>query len=57
MVDAPPPRPDFQDLGVLVSHWLDECGSPRWCEYSDVDMNGSVDVTDFAHFATSWPGN
>ena len=57
MVDAPPPPADFQDLGVLVSHWLDECGSPGWCEYADLDMSGTVDATDFAHFARSWPGN
>jgi len=57
MVDAPPPPPDFQDLGVLVSHWLDECGSPDWCEYADVDMNGTVDLMDFVHFGTFWSNN
>jgi hypothetical protein len=57
MVDAPPPPADFQGLGVLMAHWLDECGSPGWCEYADLDMSGTVDVTDLAHFARYWPGN
>lgn len=57
MVDAPPPPADFQNFGVLMSHWLDECGSPGWCEYADLDMNGAVDLTDLAHFARYWPGN
>lgn len=54
MVDAPPPPPRFQDLAVLMSHWLDSCRSPKWCEYADVDMNGTVDLVDLAHFAASW---
>jgi len=54
MVDAPPPAADLQDLTALISHWLDECGSPDWCEYADLDMNGTVDLTDFAYLAADW---
>lgn len=54
MVEAQPPAADFQDLATLISHWLDECSSPNWCEYADSDMNGTVDATDFARFASNW---
>jgi hypothetical protein len=54
MVDAPPPAAGFQDLAVLISHWLEECNSPEWCEYADLDMNRTVDLADFAYFATNW---
>jgi len=54
MIDAPAPDPEFKNLATLVSHWLDACGSPDWCEYTDLDMDGIVDLSDFAHLATSW---
>jgi hypothetical protein len=54
MVDAPPPAADFQDLATLISHWLDECSSPGWCEYADLDMNGTVDLIDFTYLASDW---
>jgi hypothetical protein len=54
MVDAPAPAPSLQDLAVFMSHWLDKCRSPNWCEYSDVDMSGTVDLIDLAHLAASW---
>ncbi len=56
MVDAPPPAGDFQDMVALISHWLDECNPPGWCEYTDADMNGTVDLMDFAYFAEHWSG-
>jgi len=54
MVDAPPPPPNLEDLAVFMSHWLDKCSSPTWCEYADIDMSGTVDLIDFAHFVASW---
>jgi hypothetical protein len=54
MLDAPPPAPDFKDLVALTSNWLGPCSSPAWCEYVDIDMNGTVELKDFAHFAKSW---
>jgi len=56
MVDAPPPPPSFEDLAVLASHWLSECNSPGWCEYADINMNGTVDIVDFAYFSAKWTG-
>lgn len=55
MVDALPPATEFRDLATFISNWLDECSSPNWCEYADLDMNGTVDLTDFAYFAADWP--
>jgi len=54
MVDAPLPPPSLEDFAVLMSHWLDKCSSPTWCEYADIDMNGTVNLVDFAHLAASW---
>jgi hypothetical protein len=40
---------NMEYLGVMVSYWLeDECDVPDWCERSDVDENGMVDLVDFA---------
>jgi len=57
MVDSPPPPADLRDLAVFVSHWLDGCKSPDWCECADVDMNGNVDMRDFVSLATDWSNN
>lgn len=57
MVDSPPPPADLRDLAVFVSHWLDGCKSPDWCECADVDMNGTVDMRDFVSLATDWSNN
>jgi hypothetical protein len=54
MVNAPPPAATFEDLAVFASHWLERCNSPEWCEYADIDMNGTVDVRDFGYLAESW---
>jgi len=45
---------DFYDLTVLVSHWLDGCSEPYWCDESDFDESRSVDFADFAVLAGEW---
>jgi hypothetical protein len=57
MVDAPPPSPTFKDIAMLASHWLDKCNSPNWCDDTDLDMSGIVNVIDFAHFSAYWSAN
>lgn len=57
MVDSPPPPACSQDLATLTSHWLGECESPQWCQYADIDMNGTVDLRDLAHLAEDWSSN
>jgi hypothetical protein len=57
MVDSPPPVPTFNDLAVIASHWLGKCNSPGWCDDADFDMNGIVDMRDFAYFAAYWSAN
>jgi hypothetical protein len=45
---------DFHDLSALVSHWLDSCSSPYWCDDCDFNESGLVDFTDFANLANEW---
>ena len=45
---------DFYDLSVLVSHWLDSCSDPYWCDDTDFNESGSVDFSDFATLANEW---
>lgn len=45
---------DFYDLTVLVSHWLDGCSEPYWCDESDFDESCSIDFADFALLANEW---
>lgn len=45
----------FADYAVLASRRLDEtCDEPSWCDGTDLDKNGSVDLYDLAQFLESW---
>lgn len=46
---------DFGDLAILGSYWqVADCVEPDWCQGTDLDSDGIVDVTDFASFAEYW---
>ena len=45
---------DYYDLAVLISHWLDSCSEPYWCDDSDFDESESVNLADFAVLADNW---
>ena len=47
-------RVDFYDLAVLISHWLESCSEPYWCDCSDFDESNLVDFGDFAIMASEW---
>ncbi len=54
MVDTPAPPADFHGLATAMSHWLGQCESPDWCSYADINMDGVVNITDFAYLADDW---
>jgi hypothetical protein len=35
-------------IEALAMHWLEDCAGPDWCEGSDVDGDGVVNLRDFA---------
>jgi len=39
------------DLIILISYWLSECGFPDWCEGSDLNQDGIVNFIDQAILA------
>jgi subtilisin family serine protease len=41
-------------LAVFVSHWLQTCSPPSWCEEMDSDHSGTVNFVDFAALAQNW---
>ncbi|MFA5291601.1 MAG: hypothetical protein WC496_01055 [Phycisphaerae bacterium] len=45
---------DLYDLAVLVSHWLDSCSYPYWCDKADFDQSGSANFLDFNTLADEW---
>jgi len=46
---------NFSDFAVFASHWQEnECGDPDWCEGTDLDTNGGVDVNDLMLFTEYW---
>jgi hypothetical protein len=45
---------NFYDLAVLVSHWLDNCSAPYWCDEVDFNRSGSANFSDFAAIADEW---
>lgn len=46
---------NFADLALLASYWQQTgCNEPGWCEGSDLDTNGKVDVYDLLLFCNYW---
>jgi hypothetical protein len=45
---------NFYDLAVLVSHWLDNCSYPYWCDKADFNQSGSANFLDFNTLANEW---
>jgi hypothetical protein len=44
----------FDDLGVLLDYWMDQCSGPDWCGGADFDHSYRVDSSDFARLGESW---
>ena len=46
---------DFVDFAVLASYWqVADCNDPNWCEGTDLDTDGNVDVNDLMLFTDYW---
>jgi hypothetical protein len=46
---------NFIDFAILANHWMDDtCSEPDWCEGSDFDKNGIVDIDDLQIFTEFW---
>jgi hypothetical protein len=46
---------DFRDFAVLASHWrATDCNDPNWCQGTDLNVNGCVDVNDLMLFCEYW---
>jgi hypothetical protein len=46
---------NFEDFGILVGWWGNHrCREPEWCEGSDFNRSGDVDLRDLRIFAASW---
>jgi len=47
---------NLEDFAVLATWWDDEnaCLTADWCEGSDFDMSGTVDMSDLTYFAENW---
>ena len=46
------------DYAIFASYWL-ESGCPQlnyWCDRSDIDRDGDVDLMDLSYLTVSWPG-
>jgi hypothetical protein len=46
---------NFRDFAIFAFHWMDDaCSEPDWCEETDFDQSGKVDITDLAKFVKRW---
>ncbi|MFA5291937.1 MAG: hypothetical protein WC496_02770 [Phycisphaerae bacterium] len=46
---------NFIDYGILLSHWQEtNCQATDWCEGTDLDINGNVDINDLSLFCEFW---
>jgi hypothetical protein len=46
---------DSTDYTIFASHWLSQnCTTPNWCDGTDLNKSGSVDLYDLAQFTDYW---
>ena len=47
---------NIEDFATMAAWWDDNggCVAPDWCEGTDFDMSGTVDMLDFTYFAENW---
>ena len=46
---------NFTDYAIFANNWMDDtCCDPNWCEGTDFDHSGSVDMLDLVTFARYW---
>jgi len=46
---------NFTDYAIFAHNWTDDtCCDPNWCEGTDFDHSGSVDMLDLATFTEYW---
>jgi hypothetical protein len=46
---------NLSDFNLLAAKWLDStCYNPDWCEESDIDHSGTVDMSDAALLTENW---
>ena len=46
---------NFADYAIFANHWMyQNCVEPDWCDGTDFDHSGSVDMLDLAEFAKYW---
>jgi hypothetical protein len=46
---------NFTDYAIFADHWMDDtCSDPNWCDGTDFDHSGNVDMLDLATFARYW---
>jgi len=52
---SPYGRMRCEALPAFAGHWLgDVCAEPGWCETTDLDCSGSIDLLDFAILGEYW---
>ncbi len=48
-------KTNYFDYVILNKHWLETgCVKPFFCEYADIDGNGTVDIDDLREMALDW---
>ncbi len=46
---------NLADFAILASYWLTtNCTNPDWCDGTDLDVDGSVDINDLMLFCQYW---
>jgi hypothetical protein len=45
---------NFLDYALILEKWGQSCSEPDWCDGTDLDQSGTVDIGDVALFVDDW---
>lgn len=45
---------NLHDIALLAGYWLSDCSVPYWCDESDYDQSGTVDLGDLSTLLDEW---
>ncbi|MCK4959217.1 MAG: hypothetical protein KAT00_07445, partial [Planctomycetes bacterium] len=45
---------NIEDFGPIAKNWQNACQAPTWCDGADLNISGTIEITDLQTLAASW---